>query len=312
VQPNVPQHEKWKPEFVMRNWQQLVQLSTGPGLKDGMIIVWPEAAPPFFMLSTDGALEAVASFLPDKSVLLTGTQRVERGEPNRYFNSMVAIDGQGRVLATHDKSHLVPFGEYLPLFQLLQPLGITQLTGSNGGFSEGAGVRTIEIAGVPSFGVLICYEIIFPGNVVEPGARPQWLVNMTDDSWFGPWAGPFRACSPSHCQPTPCQCTGIGSQAAGLGYGPSQAGGPGRALGRSPARVLGCGGFDHGIGQRSGLPHRAPPAQRRYAARRSHPEPDAECFPGQQQCRRHHGCARAGYARNPVCAKPLPSTRSRA
>jgi apolipoprotein N-acyltransferase len=192
VQPNVPQHEKWKPEFVMRNWQQLVQLSTGPGLKDGAIIVWPEAAPPFFMLSTEGALEAAASFLPDKSVLLTGTQRVERGEPNRYFNSMAAIDGQGRVLATHDKSHLVPFGEYLPLFQLLQPLGITQLTGSNGGFSEGAGVRTIQIEGLPSFGVLICYEIIFPGNVVEPGARPQWLVNMTDDSWFGPWAGPFQ------------------------------------------------------------------------------------------------------------------------
>jgi apolipoprotein N-acyltransferase len=125
-------------------------------------------------------------------VLLTGTQRVERGEPNRYFNSMAAIDGQGRVIATHDKSHLVPFGEYLPLFQLLQPLGITQLTGSHGGFSEGAGVRTIQIEGLPSFGVLICYEIIFPGNVVEPGARPQWLVNMTDDSWFGPWAGPFQ------------------------------------------------------------------------------------------------------------------------
>lgn len=192
VQPNVPQHEKWKPEFVMRNWQQLVQLSTQPGLKDGSIVVWPEAAPPFFMLSTDGALDAAAAFLPDKSVLLTGTQRVERGEPNRYFNSMAAIDGQGRVLATHDKSHLVPFGEYLPLFQLLQPLGITQLTGSNGGFSEGAGVRTIQIAGVPSFGVLICYEIIFPGDVVQPGSRPQWLVNMTDDSWFGPWAGPFQ------------------------------------------------------------------------------------------------------------------------
>lgn len=192
VQPNVPQHEKWKPEFVMRNWQQLVQLTTGPGLKDGTVIVWPEAAPPFFMLSTEGALDAAASFLPDKSVLLTGTQRVERGEPNRYFNSMVAIDGLGRVRAIHDKSHLVPFGEYLPLFQLLQPLGITQLTGANGGFSEGGGVRTLQVPGVPSFGVLICYEIIFPASVVQPGVRPQWLVNMTDDSWFGPWAGPFQ------------------------------------------------------------------------------------------------------------------------
>ena len=192
VQPNVPQHEKWKPEFVMRNWQQLVQLSTQPGLRDGTILIWPEAAPPFFVLTTDGALDAIATFLPDKAVLLTGTQRVERGEPNRYFNSMVAIDGAGGVKAIHDKSHLVPFGEYLPLFQILQPLGITQLTGMHGGFTEGAGVKTLSVPGVPRFGALICYEIIFPAAVVEPGARPQWLVNMTDDSWFGPWAGPFQ------------------------------------------------------------------------------------------------------------------------
>jgi apolipoprotein N-acyltransferase len=192
VQPNVPQSEKWKPDLTIRNWERLVRLTAEPGLTARSVVVWPEAAPPFMMLSTEGALEASAALLPDGAVLLTGTQRVERGEPNRYFNSMVAIDGLGRVQATYDKSHLVPFGEYLPLFRLLQPLGITQLTGMQGGFSQGEGVRTLQVKGVPDFGVLICYEIIFPGAVVQRGARPRWLVNMTDDSWFGPWAGPYQ------------------------------------------------------------------------------------------------------------------------
>ena len=192
VQPNVPQHEKWKPEFTIRNWERLVRLTAEPELPDQAVVIWPEAAPPFMMLSTEGALEAIAALLPDGAVLLTGTQRVERGEPNRYFNSMVVIDGHGQVQATYDKSHLVPFGEYLPLFGFLQPLGITQLTGMHGGFSQGEGVRTLRVRGVPDFGVLICYEIIFPAAVVQRDARPQWLVNMTDDSWFGPWAGPLQ------------------------------------------------------------------------------------------------------------------------
>lgn len=192
VQPNVPQHEKWKPELTIRNWERLVQLTAAPGLAQDSVVVWPEAAPPFMLLTTEGALEVVASLLPDSAVLLTGTQRVERGDTSRYFNSMVAVDGTGAVRATYDKSHLVPFGEYLPFYGLLEPLGITQLTGMRGGFTQGEGVRTIRLPGLPSLGVLICYEIIFPGAVVEAGARPQWLVNMTDDSWFGPWAGPYQ------------------------------------------------------------------------------------------------------------------------
>ncbi|MEQ1753939.1 MAG: apolipoprotein N-acyltransferase [Micropepsaceae bacterium] len=192
VQPDVPQNEKWRPELVMRNWKQLVDLTRQPGLETVSTVIWPEAAPPFFVLSTDGALEAIGSLLPDQTVLLTGTQRMQSGNTNRYFNSFVVLDGKGRLIATYDKSHLVPFGEYLPLFQLLEPLGITQLTGMHGGFSSGEGVRTLTAAGVPSFGVLICYEAIFPGEVVRKGERPAWLVNVTDDSWFGPWAGPYQ------------------------------------------------------------------------------------------------------------------------
>lgn len=192
VQPNVPQNEKWRPELLMRNWRQLTDLSQQPGLDHISAVVWPEAAPPFPMLSMDGALDAVATFMPDRSFLLTGTQRVQHGTPNRYYNSLVVIDGKGHLLSIYDKSHLVPFGEYLPLFQLLEPLGISQLTGMHGGFSQGDGVRRYSEPGLPSFSVLICYEAIFPGAVVPAGARPDWLVNVTDDSWFGPWFGPYQ------------------------------------------------------------------------------------------------------------------------
>ncbi len=192
VQPNVPQSEKWKPDLLQRNWQSLIELTRTTGLETRTHVIWPEAAPPFFMLSTDGALEVIGEVLHDRALLLTGTQRFDEGEPKKYFNSMAVIDGTGRELATYDKSHLVPFGEYLPLFYWLEKLGITQLAGSNGGFSSGGGVKTLAIAGTPPFGPLICYEAIFPSAVVEDGMRPSWLLNMTDDSWFGPWAGPYQ------------------------------------------------------------------------------------------------------------------------
>jgi apolipoprotein N-acyltransferase len=135
----------------------------------------------------------IAQVLPDTTSLLTGVVRVEReGERRRFFNSMAAITGEGRVTGVYDKAHLVPFGEYLPLYQVLEPLGITKITGGTGGYSEGAGVRTLSVPNTPSFGPLICYEMIFPGAVVEAGKRPQWLVNLTDDSWFGPWTGPYQ------------------------------------------------------------------------------------------------------------------------
>jgi apolipoprotein N-acyltransferase len=193
VQPNVPQAEKWKPDLLERNWRQLIELTRRPGFENRTHVIWPEAAPPFFLLSEPAGLELIAQMLPDRATLLTGTVRVEReGEARRFFNSMGVVAGDGRVLAVYDKSHLVPFGEYLPFYQWLEPLGITKLTGGSGGYTQGAGVRTLSIPGTPSFGPLICYEVIFPGAVVEPGKRPQWLVTMTDDSWFGPWTGPYQ------------------------------------------------------------------------------------------------------------------------
>lgn len=192
VQPNVPQTEKWKPEFFERNWRVLLDLTREAGLETRTIVVWPEAAPPLVLLDDPNALEVISVILPDMTSLLTGTIRIERGENRRFFNSMAAVSGQGKVLATYDKSHLVPFGEYLPLYDLLTPLGVSQITGKGQGYTEGAGLRTLTIPNMPAFSPLICYELIFPGEVTEPGKRPQWLMQMTDDSWFGPWTGPYQ------------------------------------------------------------------------------------------------------------------------
>jgi apolipoprotein N-acyltransferase len=193
VQPNIAQAEKWKPELLERNWRRLIDLTRQAGLETRTHVIWTEAAPPFFLLSEPEGLSVVGSLLPDRAMLLTGTVRSEESAgARRYFNSMGVVSGTGKVLAVYDKSHLVPFGEYLPFFWLLEPLGITKLTGGSGGYTQGGGVRTISLAKSPSFGPLICYEVIFPGAVTEPGRRPEWLVTMTDDSWFGPWTGPYQ------------------------------------------------------------------------------------------------------------------------
>jgi apolipoprotein N-acyltransferase len=90
----------------------------------------------------------------------------------------------------YDKFHLVPFGEYVPFARLMNSLGITQLTVGEG-FSAGDHPHLLPLSGAPAMTPLICYEVIFPHAVIDPDApRPGWFVNITDDSWFGPWAGP--------------------------------------------------------------------------------------------------------------------------
>jgi apolipoprotein N-acyltransferase len=193
VQPDVPQAERWKDEFFLRNWRTLIDLTRAPGLESRTHVIWPEAAPPLLMLAEPEALKVVGDVLPDHTLLLSGVVRRESAAPrDRFFNSMAVIDGRGHVLSTYDKAHLVPFGEYMPLQQVFDSLGITKITGGSGGYSTGSGMKTLALPSGPPVGPLICYEIIFPDEVIDPAARPQWLVNLTDDSWFGPWVGPYQ------------------------------------------------------------------------------------------------------------------------
>ena len=192
VQPDTPQPEKYAPELLQRNWQRLIELSNSPGAVPPTHIIWPEAAPPFPLQRSEDALAQIGSVTGDSRVLMTGDVRIEE-EPGRkpsYFNSFRMFGPHGKLLASSDKYHLVPFGEYLPFEERLRAIGLTEIA-ANTGFSSGPGPQTFAVPGAPPVGPLICYEVIFPQQVTgDP--RPQWLVNMTDDSWFGPNTGPMQ------------------------------------------------------------------------------------------------------------------------
>ena len=111
---------------------------------------------------------------------------------NRVYNSVLVIDGEGRVTGSYDKIHLVPLGEYLPFQDFLESLGMMQLTDVRGGFSGGQGPRLLTIPDAPPATPLICYEIIFPHEITEAGTHPGWLLNITNDAWFGSSAGPYQ------------------------------------------------------------------------------------------------------------------------
>jgi len=193
VQPSTNQIEKYDREKVAQNWRRLMDLSLTPAERPPTHIIWPEAAPPFFAAidQVPDALDEVARLTGDSSMLLTGEVRVEQAEGRpRFYNSFAVFGPHAKLLATYDKFHLVPFGEYLPLDGILRSLGFSEIAADTG-FSAGPGPKTIIVPGAPPIGPLICYEVIFP-NEVTGQPRPQWLVNLTDDSWFGPNTGPMQ------------------------------------------------------------------------------------------------------------------------
>lgn len=193
VQPNVPQAEKYRPQFYERNWRRLIELSLigkATGTKPTHII-WPESAPPFPLGRAPGALADIAVLTEDETVLMTGAVRAvhDAAPVQRYANSFFVFARRGKIVASYDKFHLVPFGEYMPFQRAMDSIGLTKLTGGPGGFAAGAGPRTLDIPHAPPAGPLICYEVIFPRAVTET-PRPGWLINVTDDAWFGPGPGP--------------------------------------------------------------------------------------------------------------------------
>jgi apolipoprotein N-acyltransferase len=191
VQPDTPQSEKYVQAYLARNWQRLIDLTLAPGRAEPTHIIWPEAAPPFVLARSPEALAEIARLTGDSKTLLTGEVRIdEEGPRARFYNSFAVFGPHGKLLGTSDKFHLVPFGEYLPFEDTLRSLGLTEIA-ANTGFSSGPGPQTFSVPGAPPVGPLICYEVIFP-QAVTGDPRPSWLVNMTDDSWFGPNAGPMQ------------------------------------------------------------------------------------------------------------------------
>ena len=199
VQGNIAQQLKWDPASrwaIFRRYLDLTKQGTARAVEaappgNRIVAVWPETASPFLLAQDPDARRYVADTLPPGGILLGGTDRAEFG-PDRsllaVYNSLVGVDSDGNLLGGYDKSHLVPFGEYMPLSGLL-PLRVIR-----GGmdFSAGTGPVTLRLGGLPGFSPLICYEVIFPGAVVLQRDRPDWMLNITNDAWFGQSAGPYQ------------------------------------------------------------------------------------------------------------------------
>lgn len=195
VQPNIPQREKIDWNLWARNFDRQLEHSTAPVPADArLFIIWPENGAPL-LSEAETALSVLSRDLPDNSVLIAGAVRRERGEVDdeRFYNSIAIVEEtpEGRAVTDHyDKHHLVPLGEYLPFFDVLNALGLSQLTPyADRGFTPGAGPRTIT-AGGSSFSPMVCYEAIFPGASYPKNARPEWLVTVTNDAWYGDTSGP--------------------------------------------------------------------------------------------------------------------------
>ena len=189
VQPNAPQDEKWDPDFVPVFYGRLLQATAAEPQHD--LIVWPETAIPYLMEHAGGVFAEIAQVSQGTPVVLG----LNRREGARYYNSLV-VTGSGAVpLATYDKRHLVPFGEYVPFSEWF-PGGLNGFAASQGGgFSAGTGTARISLPGIGEALPLICYEGIFIRDIREAlseAARPRLILLITNDAWFGPSAGPSQ------------------------------------------------------------------------------------------------------------------------
>jgi apolipoprotein N-acyltransferase len=191
VQPSIPQSLKWDPRAVEAGFQRLIELSAAPAPHSLAAIIWPEAAVTF-LLDRDAAHRTrIAAVAPPGGYVITGALRANPppAPPTTIWNSLLVIDRTGDILAHYDKAHLVPFGEYVPFHSFLP---IRKITAGRIDLTPGPGPRTLAVPHLPPFGPFICYEAIFPGAVVDSARRPDWLLNVTDDAWYGRSSGPYQ------------------------------------------------------------------------------------------------------------------------
>ena len=199
VQPNILQDMKWDPVAIQDNFRKIISLSKDAALgippPREVMIVWPETAisPSVYTIdeNMDSIRNMLAGYQSSNAYLVTGILRkfqTENGE-TAFGNSVVVLNERLSALDVYDKTHLVPFGEFIP-FQNLIPL---KPVAAFKGFKRGSGAKTIKHAGLPAFSPLVCYEVIFPDDVTsKKQAKPELLVNVTNDGWYGKSAGPYQ------------------------------------------------------------------------------------------------------------------------
>ena len=194
VQPAIPQADKWRSESRLGHVVEQARLSVdGADAADPppTHVIWAETAVPFFVENEPAIRAVIAEATPAGGLTLFGAPRRSPPEtvPYRVWNSLFAIDAEGRLAGTYDKHRLVPFGEYVPFRDILN---LSKITAGGTDFSPGERRQTLYLPGLPPVGPLICYEAIFPGKVLDSARRPNWLVNVTNDGWFGVSSGPYQ------------------------------------------------------------------------------------------------------------------------
>ncbi|ODP37857.1 apolipoprotein N-acyltransferase [Sphingomonas turrisvirgatae] len=209
VQPNIGQDTSLDGTRAQKSMAALVRLSNDkqtimPGGPIPRLIVWPEGSVDYWI--EDGypdiwyrkadprtVRQAIALTLGPRDMALIGGNALNFGKDRQLAsagNSVFAIDPAARIRARYDKAHLVPYGEYLPMRTILEPLGLSRLVAGDIDFAPGPGPRTLDIPGFGKVGMQICYEIIFSGQTVDRADRPAVLFNPSNDAWFGTWGPP--------------------------------------------------------------------------------------------------------------------------
>jgi apolipoprotein N-acyltransferase len=207
VQPNLAQAQINDPAYFAGNFRTLADLTVPREPGASRLVLWPESGlsdylrpgyPARFYLSRtafgdpDLARQRIGRIIGPGSLLLTGAVDLEfDGETvTGAYNAVTAIDAEGDIRGGYAKAHLVPYGEYLPMRSLLEPIGLSRLVPGAIDFIPGPGPRTLDLGALGKAGIQICYEIVFSGEVVHRSARPDYIFNPSNDGWFGPFGPP--------------------------------------------------------------------------------------------------------------------------
>jgi apolipoprotein N-acyltransferase len=198
VQPCIPQVTKWSEHYFWDTMRTLRLLSNPPSTpsliekKSPHLIIWPEASVPAFVQNNDSIQDFLLKSLPSKeSILLFGAPYVKS---DNIYTSLFSINIKEGIQHLYNKTHLVPFGEYLPFRFVIRAIGLKKLTHGMEDYAFGEGAKTVDKKNIPPFSPMICYEIIFPRKVIDPSSikRPEWILTITNDAWFGTTTAPFQ------------------------------------------------------------------------------------------------------------------------
>lgn len=187
VQPNAPQHQKWDPAHFPTFLARQLNFTAHQPVPD--LTVWPETSVPYWLHEADEVMTATSD-AAGKTPVVFG---INRTDGQRIYNSLVVLGANAAPIDVYDKSHLVPFGEFVPFGDILARVGLKGFAANRGqGFSAGSGPRLLDVPGIGQALPLICYEAVFPQDVNAVTDRPDLLLQITNDAWFGTRSGPYQ------------------------------------------------------------------------------------------------------------------------